>query len=397
MKLSALACCSLLLIAATTSVLAAPLVPADVRQLKIGDSAPDFALRGIDGKTHRLSDFRSDVLMIIYLSNHCPDSHAVEPRLMKFMEEMKGRSFSVVAINPNNPEGLTIDELGYSKYNDSFEEMQLYAKEQGFTFPYLDDGGTQKVAKAYGALATPHVFVFDRDRKLRYQGQFDDSRFPDPATVKASPGPDAVRALFAGTPVVNPMTKVHGCSVKWMEKSGTVKAFNAKWENTPVLLETIDAAAVAKLARNDTKKYRIVNVWATWCAPCVAEFPGLVSVGWRLSMRPVELVTISMDDPAKRDLAQKFLQKNHAGVPGRVAKSLAAEGRTTNNYLFTDPSADALIKALDPQWQGPLPHTVVIAPGGEIVYRKTGMLDPNDLHAKMLELLTPYYTEAKRQ
>jgi len=382
---------SFFLIAGASPAPAIDYTPPDARVLKIGDSAPDFSLPGIDGKTHTLAEFKSGILMVIFLSNHCPDSHAVEARLMKFIDEMKGRDFSVVAINPNNPLGLTIDELGYSKYNDSFPEMQLYAKEQGFTFPYLNDGDTQKTAKAYGALCTPHVFIFDRDRKLRYQGQFDDSRFPDPATVKATPGPQAVRALLAGESVQVAVTKPHGCSVKWMEKSASVKAFNAKWENTPATLEAIDAAAVEKLARNDTKKYRIVNVWATWCAPCVEEFPSLVSVGWRLSMRPVELITISMDNPKQESLAQKFLQKNHAGVPGRLTKSLALEGRTTNNYLFTDPSSEALIQALDPEWQGPLPHTVVIAPGGKIVYRRTGILDPHELYARILDELTPYY------
>ena len=386
-----LALASVFFFAVTAALPAAEYIPPDSRVLKIGDPAPDFSLPGIDGKNHTLADFKSDLLMVIFLSNHCPDSHAVEARLLKFMDEMKGKSFSVVAINPNNPQGLTIDELGYSKYNDSFDEMKLYAKEQGFTFPYLNDGDTQKTSKAFGALATPHVFIFDRDRKLRYQGQFDDSRFPDPATVKTTDGPNAIRALFAGSPVPIEVTKPHGCSVKWMEKNAAVKEFNAKWENTPVNLATADVAAVEKLARNDTKKYRIVNVWATWCAPCVAEFPGLVSVGWRLSMRPVELITISMDDPNKQAQAQKFLQKNHAGVPSRLTKSLEEEGRTTNNYVFTDPSSDALIKALDPEWQGPLPHTVVIAPGGKIVYRKTGVLDPHELYAKMLEVLTPYY------
>jgi peroxiredoxin len=374
-------------------VAAADYTPPDARVLKIGDHAPAFSLPGVDGKTYTLDDFKSDVLMVIFLSNHCPDSHAVEARLIAFIKEMQGRSFSVVAINPNNPAGLTIDELGFSKYSDSYEEMKLYAKEQNFPFPYLNDGDTQAVAKAYGALATPHMFLFDRDRKLRYQGQFDDSRFPDPATVKTMDGPNAVRALLAGAPVPVTVTKPHGCSIKWLEKSAAVHEFNAQWENTPVTLESIDASAVAKLARNDSNKYRIVNVWATWCAPCVQEFPGLVSVGWRLSMRPVELITISLDDPKQQGQAQKFLQKNHAGVPSRLMASLKSEGRTTNNYLFTDASSDALIKALDPEWQGPLPHTVLIAPGGKILYRKTGILDPHELYENILTHLTPYWTE----
>jgi len=391
MKAFPLLCLALTVLTGVSSSIAADSMPPDARVLKIGDAAPDFSLLGVDGKTYSLADFKSDLLMVIFLSNHCPDSHAVEPRLKKFINEMKGKSFSVVAINPNNPAGLTIDELGYSKYNDSYDEMKLYAKEQGFPFPYLNDGDTQKTAKAYGALATPHVFIFDRDRKLKYQGQFDDSRFPDPSTVKTTDAANAVHALLAGTAVPVEVSKPHGCSIKWIEKNAMVREFNAKWENTPVTLEKADVAAVAKLARNDTKKYRIVNVWATWCAPCVQEFPGLVSVGWRLSMRPVELVTISMDDPKLESNAQKFLQKNHAGVPSRLAKSLHEEGRTTNNYIFTEASSDALIKALDPEWQGPLPHTVVIAPGGKIVYRMTGALDPHELYGKILEILTPYY------
>lgn len=372
---------------------AADYTPPDARVLKIGDHAPAFSLLGVDGKTYSLDDFKTDVLMVIFLSNHCPDSHAVEPRLMAFIKEMQGKSFSVVAINPNNPAGLTIDELGFSKYSDSYDEMKLYAKEQNFPFPYLNDGDTQATAKAYGALATPHVFIFDRARTLRYQGQFDDSRFPDPASVKTTDGPNAVRALLAGSPVPVAVTKPHGCSVKWMEKSAAVREFNAQWENTPVTLESIDVASIARLARNETEKYRIVNVWATWCAPCVQEFPGLVSVGWRLSMRPAELITISLDDPKHPELARKFLQKNHAGVPSRLTASLKAEGRTTNNYIYTDPSSDALIKALDPEWQGPLPHTVVIAPGGKIVYRKTGTLDPHELYSHLLEQLTPFWSQ----
>ena len=158
-------------------------LPADAHELKIGDAAPDFALRGVDGKLHTLADFKdADLLMVIFTSNHCPYCHAMEGRLAKLLADTKGRGLAVVAINPNHPDAVRIDELGYSKYNDTFEEMKLYANEQGFTFPYLYDGDQQVAAKAYGCLATPHVFLFDRQRKLRYMGRFDDSRFPDPAT-----------------------------------------------------------------------------------------------------------------------------------------------------------------------------------------------------------------------
>ncbi|MFN9912395.1 MAG: redoxin domain-containing protein, partial [Pirellulaceae bacterium] len=107
-----------------------------------------------------MQDFRdSEILVVYFTSNHCPVCHAADPRLMKLLAELEGKSIGVVAINPNSGDGLRLDELGYSKYDDSFEHMKLYARDEGFTFPYLYDGETQAVAKKYGCLATPHVFI----------------------------------------------------------------------------------------------------------------------------------------------------------------------------------------------------------------------------------------------
>src|SRR5579859_2073629 len=126
-------------------------MPPDAHYLNIGDSAPDFSLKGVDGKTYTLADFKEyPVLMVVFLSNHCPYSHAAETRLLPLIAEYKARGLGVVAIHPNSPAGLDISELGYSKYNDTLPEMKLYAKERGFDFPYIYDGDTQKVAKAYG-------------------------------------------------------------------------------------------------------------------------------------------------------------------------------------------------------------------------------------------------------
>jgi peroxiredoxin len=245
-----------LLFASVIAVSAA--TPDGVATLKIGDAAPDFDLPGVDGKNRSLKDFaKADVLMVAFISNHCPDSQGTEKRLITFVEEMKGSSFALVAINPNDPAALRPDELGYSKYNDSFDEMKLHAKEQGFNFPYLNDGQTQMTAKAYGCLATPHVFVFNKDRKLQYKGRFDDSRFADPATVTANDGPNAVKALLAGEPVKVQETKVHGCSTKWASKKDAVTADQEKWEKGEVEVELIDAKGVAALRKNDTQKVRL--------------------------------------------------------------------------------------------------------------------------------------------
>jgi len=367
-------------------------LPADARVLTIGDRAPDFSLPGIDGRTNTLNDFKdAPLLLVVFLSNHCPYSHAAENRLLPLYAEMKSRGLAVVAINPNHPDAVRIDELGYSKYNDGYDEMKLYAKEKGFTFPYLYDGETQATAKAYGCIATPHVFLFDRERKLRYAGRFDDSRLADPATVTSPDTRNAVEALLAGKPVPVETTKVIGCSTKWLSKMGDVAEMDEQWKSLPVALETIDAAGVAALARNDTTKLRLVNVWATWCAPCVKEFPGLVSLSRRLGNRDFELITISMDDPKEEAKAKAFLERQHAASPNRVQRSLKAEGRRTNNYLFKETGTDALVKALDPEWPGPLPHTVVIAPGGKIIYRKNGLVDFSELQSRLVDELGPYY------
>jgi thiol-disulfide isomerase/thioredoxin len=370
-------------------------LPADAHQLALGDAAPDFRLKGVDGKTYSLADFpasTSPVLMVVFLSNHCPYSHAAENRLIPLAREFAGRGLAVVAINPNSPEGVSVTELGYSKYNDSLEEMILYAKEKGFPFPYLYDGETQQTAKNYGCLATPHVFLFDAQRQLRYAGRVDDSRFEDLATVKSLDARNAVVELLAGQPVTVPTTTVVGCSTKWNAKKNEIAVQEEKWRAEPVELATIDAAGVAALTKNATRRYRLINVWATWCAPCVAEFPALVSLSRRLGNRDFEFNTISLDDPKLQPQAKAFLEKQHAAPPGRLKRLLRAEGRTATNFLYTEASTDALVQALDPAWPGPLPHTVLIAPGGKIVYRHNGPVDPAELLAKIIAELGPYYT-----
>jgi len=257
----------------------------------------------------------AQVLMVIFLSNHCPYSHAAEARLLPFLARMKGRSRAVVAINPNHPDAVRIDELGYSKYSDSYEDMKLYAREKGFTFPYLYDGETQATAMAYGCLATPHVFLFDEKRRLRYLGRYDDSRFADPATVTSSDAPNAVEALLSGKPVPVEMSRPQGCATKWLSNKTEILRIEEQWKSAPVPVEMIDAAGVAALARNDTKKLRLINVWATWCVPCAQEFPGFVSLARRLGNRDFELITISIDDPRELANVQTFLEKQHVAHP----------------------------------------------------------------------------------
>lgn len=114
-----------------------------------------------------------------------------------------------------------------------------------------------------------------------------------------------------------------------------------------------------------------------------------------MGLRPFELVTISTDLPEDQAKAEAFLKKHRAGLPGHLKAGLEQEGRATNNFLYTEPSMDPLIKALDPEWTGLQPHTILVAPGGNIAFRHAGMITETELLEKVLEVMTPYFQPGK--
>ena len=166
----------------TLASLSAPLLSQDDEEghgpppLAIGAAAPDFCLSGVDGQNHCLKDYASaKALMIAFLCNHCPTSQLYETRVKQIVDDYKGRGVAVVAIEPNNPNAVRLDEMGYTDVGDSFEEMKIRAEYRHFNFPYLYDGEDQKISNMYGPTATPHVFIFDAQRKLRYEGRIDNN------------------------------------------------------------------------------------------------------------------------------------------------------------------------------------------------------------------------------
>ncbi len=351
--------------------------PTGLKTLPIGSPAPDFHLPGVDGKTYSLQDFAAArVLVVIFTCNHCPTAQAYEARVARLHADYRDKGVAVVAISPNDPAAVRLDELGYTDLGDSFEDMKVRARDHHFTYPYLYDGQTQATARAYGVLATPHVFIFDADRKLRYVGRFDDAEVKE---VKSHDARNAVDALLAGRPVPVATTRVFGCSTKWADKQADARKSLARWDAEPVTLEPIDLDAVAKLTRNDSRNLLVVNLWATWCGPCVAELPELVTMNRMYRGRrdrPFRLVTISMDDPAKREDALRVLKENHVSA---------------TNYILNTSDRDKFAEALDKEWPGPLPYTVVIAPGGKVLYRKTGQLEPLELKRAIVGYLGRTY------
>jgi thiol-disulfide isomerase/thioredoxin len=279
-----------------------------------------------------------------------------------------------VAISPNDPKAVRLDELGYTDLSDSLEEMKIRAKDRKFTFPYLFDGDEQTVSRAYGPTATPHVFIFDKSRRLRYAGRVDDSEKPD--KVQASDARNAIEALLSGRPAPVEKTKTFGCSIKWSDKRASVKSAFERWATEPVSLEPIDEMGIQALIRNDSGKLRLINVWATWCGPCVIEFPELIAINRMYRGRNFELLTISADAPEKRDDALAFLRKQQA---------------STRNFIFSNDNKYKLVDALDKEWPGALPYTMLTEPGGKIIFRVLGELQPLELKKAIVGRLGRYY------
>jgi len=344
--------------------------------LAIGAKAPDFDLPGVDGKRYTLASFaRAKMLVLVFTANHCPTAQAYEERIEKLHADFGDRGVQVVLVAPNDPLALRLDEQGYSDLGDTLEDMKIRAKDRGWTFPYLYDGETEAMSRKYGPVATPHVFVFDAGRKLRFVGRVDDGENPAKATTHDAR--NAIEAVLAGKPVPVETTKVFGCSVKWSDKRAWVKEGYEKWAQEPVTLETIDEAGVKALAKNEGgKKLRLINVWATWCGPCVIEFPDLVAIHRIYRGRDFEVVTVNADDAAKREKALEFLKTQQA---------------STRNYAFDKGDPYALIEAVDPKWQGALPHTIVVAPGGEVIYRSEAAFDTLKLRKAIVGWLGRYY------
>jgi thiol-disulfide isomerase/thioredoxin len=354
------------------------LFAADVKPLAIGEKAPNFKLQGTDGKTYSLKDFKSaDVLVVVFTANHCPTAQAYEDKLIQMVEDYQSKGVAFVAISSNHPGAVRLDELGYSDLGDSFEDMKIRATAKNYNFPYLYDGDTQEVALKYGPHATPHVFIFDDNRELRYQGRIDDTENPyvEPGTTDAR---NAIDALIADEPVLVESTKVFGCSMKWLDKVEWVEKADADWAAMPVTVDKIDSLGITKIIDNASENYRLINVWATWCGPCVVEFPELVKINRMYRGRNFEFITISADKPDQEDKVLKFLQDQQAA---------------NQNYHFNSTNVYALIDAVDSEWSGALPHTILVAPDGEIVYRHMGLIDPLEVKREIVKRLGRYYAD----
>lgn len=328
--------------------------------LKPGSKAIDFNLKGVDGKMYSLTSFKNaKILVIIFSAPHCPTAQAYEERIIELQKKYKDKGVQVVMINPNSPESVCLEERGYTDLGDTYEDIQIRAKDKGFNFPFLDDGETEETSVKYGPVATPHAFVFDENRILQYAGRIDDSEKIGTATQHDLR--NAIDAILAGKEVEVKQTKVFGCSIKWKWKNDIRKKLDADWIKMEAPLETLSIDAMKELLKNDSKKLRVINVWATWCGPCIAEFSELVDTYRMFMGRDFEMYTISTDKLDKKENVKEFLQKKNAAL--------------NNNFIFESENKYDLIENFDKEWSGEIPYTVIVEPGGKIVWRDSGGLN----------------------
>lgn len=344
-------------IALALALLAAPQNPPI---LEIGAPAPDFDLPGVDGKRHTLRDFAgAKILLVLFNTNHCPTSQKYEERIKRLVNDYKDKGVAVVVISPSDPLAVRLDELGYTDLTDTFDDMKIRAKDRGYNYPYLYDGDKQDVSRAYGPTATPHAFLFDADRKLRYRGQIDDNDRED--LVKSHDLRNAIDALLAGRPVPVESTRSRGCSTKWSNKRDSVKEFMARLAAEPVALEAADLAALQTLRKNESGKLRIIHVW-TLRADLL---PSLVTMNRMYRKRNFEFVALAVAPEARKADALAVLRKEQA---------------SNRNLLVTD--RGIVRDTIDPAWDGKFPLTLVVGPSNEVLYRKVGAIE--DLEVKRL-------------
>jgi thiol-disulfide isomerase/thioredoxin len=297
-----------------------------------------------------------------------------EQRIEKLASDYKHRGVALVAIEPNDPNALRIDELDSSDTSDTLDEMKIRVAYKHLTYTYLYDGDTQQVTRAYGPQATPHIFIFDEQRKLRYEGRIDNSYRIE--LVKTQDARNAIDALLAHHEVPVKHTGAMGCSTKWSEKSADRLAAMKKIEEQPVTVDLVSKMDLAKLRTNPSHQMMLVDFWATWCGSCVAEFADIEDTLRMYSDRDLSLVTISVNMPDEQAGVLRFLQKKHA---------------TSRNLLFSSTDTAEMQRAFDPSWDSAVPYTVLLSADGKVLYKQMGSVDILELRRTILANVASEY------
>jgi thiol-disulfide isomerase/thioredoxin len=332
---------------------------------------------GTDGKLHNSLEWKDSTLLVVaFLSNSCTQSQLYEARLNSLIEHYAGKGVNVVAIQSSNPNAFSDQDLAWSDVGENLADMKERATYRKFQFPYLYDGDTGGTASAFGASVAPSVFILDRDRRVRYSGRIDDDPAEGPKTSQDAAA--AIDALLAGKPVAVATTPASGCSLR----IGAAQAVKHGPASEPVTVSLATPSVLTALRHNPTGKLLLVNFYATWCGPCVTEFPDLMATNRMYRSRPFSFTTVSSNVPAEQPQVLKFLQKMNA---------------STSNLLYGSDDTYGMQDAFDPELGAAVPVTVLLGPKGEVLYHEQGEIDLMEIRRAILANLPDEPTHAGSQ
>ncbi|MBI1761528.1 MAG: redoxin domain-containing protein [Acidobacteria bacterium] len=354
--------------------------------LTIGQPAPDFTLKDLIGAKHVLKDQRGKITVIAFLSVQCPISNAYNDRIRALAADYAQQNVSFLAIN--------------SSANEDVAEIKAHAEKQGFQFPILKDKGN-KIADAYGAERTPEIFVVDAQGILRYHGRIDNHHLL--VHVKTHDLRNALNELLAGKPVSVPEAKALGCIIKREQQavrygtgsgsdrvslspSNSLASFVPAYANTFALqrrtsptakkpmpkaksastgaasnIALLKPAAFPKLRDSYKGKVIVLNFWATWCAPCVAEMPEFIKLDADYRGKGVQVLAISADDTTDlKTLVTRFVKE---------------KGMTFPVYVQDTDDPQQMIDLINKDWPGVLPATFIYDKQGKLILSRFGIID----------------------
>jgi peroxiredoxin len=356
--------------------------------LPIGQPAPDFTLKDLNGAKHALKDQHGKITVIAFLSVQCPISNAYNERIRELAADYVQQSVSFLAIN--------------SSANETVAEIKAHVEKQGFQFPILKDKGN-KVADLYHAERTPEIFVVDAQGILRYHGRIDNSHLP--IHVKRRDLREALNELLAGKPVSVPEAKALGCVIKREQSAQRdatsdhervsfarpafsmvspftfpftqkaqgrtsptakkpmpkTKSASAKNASAPTNIALLKPADFPKLRDSYKGKVIVLNFWATWCAPCVAEMPEFIKLDADYRSKGVQVLAISADDTTDlKTLVTRFVKE---------------KGMTFPVYVQDTDDPQQMIDLINKDWPGVLPATFIYDKQGTLILSRFGIID----------------------
>lgn len=314
----------------------------------IGQPAPDFTLKDLNGQQHSLEDYRGKVVIVSFISTECPVVNAYLERIKAIAADYKARNVVFLGINSNSAEPMSA--------------MREQAAKNNLTFTILKDEGN-RVADAYGASFTPEVYLIDVAGRLRYHGRIDNA--PEVRRVTRHDLRQALDELLAGKAVSTPETKAFGCVIKRAGEAtlqATIPA-NLVQDQPRVLL--LKPAEFTRLTQQAKGQVLVINFWATWCGPCVVEFPEFVSLDEKYRDKGVRVVAISADDPS---------EINSAVIP--FIKQMKARFEV---YVQDVEDPQEMIDVVNKDWPGTLPATFIFDRQSKMVFQHFGIVDREKL------------------